>query len=111
FLAGEKQVLEMVARGSSLSEILGAVCRLIEQMSSGALCGILLVDPTRNCVEHGAAPSLPSVYNEAIHGRSVKPSAGPCGMAACRKAQVITADIAPNMREHHGWRECALSHA
>src|SRR5229473_7579584 len=82
-LGGEKRILEMVAQGSSLSEILGALCRLIEELSGGALCGILLVDPTGDRVEHGAAPSLPAGYNEAIHGRSVSPSAGPCGMAAC----------------------------
>ncbi len=55
-LAGEKRILEMVARGSSLSEILGALCRLIEELSSGSFCAILLADPTGNRVEHGAAP-------------------------------------------------------
>src|SRR5438093_12643855 len=77
-LAGENRLLEMVAKGSSLPEILASLCRLIEGLSSGSLCGILLVDPAANRVEHGAAPSLPPAYNEAIHGRSLNPNVGPC---------------------------------
>src|SRR6266446_4950203 len=109
-LAGENRLLEMAARGCSLTEILAGLCRLIEELSSGALCGILLVDPARNRVKHGAAPSLPQSYNEAIHGSPVNPSAGPCGMAACLKVQVIAADIASDARWEAEWRTLALSH-
>src|SRR5258705_1068234 len=109
-LAGENRLLEMVARGCSLPDILAGLCRLIEEQSSGPLCGILLVDPAGNRVEHGAAPNLPSSYNEAIHGRRVNPSAGPCGMAACFKKQVIAADIASDIRWDAEWRTLALSH-
>ena len=35
-LAGEKRILEMVARGSALPEILSALCRQIEEMSGGS---------------------------------------------------------------------------
>jgi len=43
-LAGERRVLEMIAAGTPLGETLDAVCRLIEQVSSGWLAWILLVD-------------------------------------------------------------------
>src|SRR5258706_388109 len=109
-LAEENRLLEMVARGCSLPDILAGLCRLIEKQSSGPLCGILLVDLAGNRVEHGAAPNLPSSYNEAIHGRRVNPSAGPCGMAACSKKQVIAADIASDTRWDADWRTLALSH-
>ena len=58
-LAGENRLLEMLATGCTLSEFLDALCRLIEEIASGTLCGIVLVDPIGNRLQHGAAPSLP----------------------------------------------------
>ena len=45
-LAGENRLLEMMASGCSLANILEALCRLIEEAMSGSLCGIVLVDPS-----------------------------------------------------------------
>src|SRR4029077_18568190 len=42
-LAGEKRLLEMVARGDSLTLILDALCRLVEELACGALSSILLL--------------------------------------------------------------------
>lgn len=110
-LIGENRLLKMLATGCTLPEILDALCRLIEEIASGSLCGILLVDPVNNRVKHGAAPSLPLSYNEAIHGRPVQPDAGPCGMAACLKEQVIAADLASDTRWNaYEWRTLALAH-
>src|SRR5712671_1999908 len=66
--AGEKRILELVARGGSLPEILGAMCRLGEELSDGALVSILLVSADGKSLRHGAAPSLPKRYSEAIDG-------------------------------------------
>jgi len=110
-LAGENRLLEMVAKGASLPLILGDLCRLIEELSSGSLCGILLVDTVGARLEHGAAPSLPPGYNEAIQGRPVNVDSGPCAMAACLKEQVIVADIASDPRwEKYAWCTLALTH-
>ncbi len=109
-LAGENRLLKMVASGCSLAEILTVLCRLIEELSNGSLCGVLLVDRANSRVEHGAGPSLPPDYNTAIHGRAVTPSAGPCGMAICGKEQVIATDIASDTRWDEPWRSLALSH-
>src|SRR4030095_1815044 len=109
-LAGENHLLQMVATGSPLMETLTALCRLIEELSSGSLCGILLVDSTGTRVEYGAGPSLPTSYNEAIHGLTVTPSVGPCGLAVCRKEQVIVSDLATDARWDQEWRTRALSH-
>ena len=81
-LAGEKRLLEMTAMGSPQSSILDALCRIVEEVTPNCLCGIVLVDPTGTFLEHGAAPSLPQSYNDAIHGRPVGPDSGPCAMAA-----------------------------
>jgi formate hydrogenlyase transcriptional activator len=110
-LGGGNRILEMLATGCPLSEILDALCRLIENITSGSLCSILLVDPVHNRMKHGAAPSLPLTYNESIHGRPVNLDAGPCGMAASVKGQVIAADVASDTRwDKSGWRELAMAH-
>src|SRR6202040_505533 len=67
-LAAEKRLLEMIARGESRTVILDALCRLVEELAGGALASILLLDPNASCLRHGAAPSLPAPYTEAIDG-------------------------------------------
>src|SRR5882672_8113450 len=77
-LAGENRLLEMVAKGESLPVILGGICRLVEEISSGALCSILLLDANGDRLWHGAAPSLPASYIGAFGGRTIGPKTGPC---------------------------------
>src|SRR6202790_2990256 len=93
-LAGEKRLLEMIARGDSRKLILEGACLLVEELASGSLCSILLLDPSANCLRHGAAPSLPKTYTEAIDGAVIGPSVGSCGTAAYRAEPVIVSDIA-----------------
>jgi signal transduction histidine kinase len=93
-LGGEKRLLEMIARGDSRTHILDALCRLVEELASGALSSILLLDPKTNQLRHGAAPSLPIKYTEAIDGQVIGPCAGSCGTAAYRAEPVIVSDIA-----------------
>jgi PAS domain S-box-containing protein len=111
-LAGEKRILELVARGDSLAEILRRLCLLVEELASGALASILLLDGNR--LRHGSAPSLPKAYTDAIDGAAIGPSAGSCGTAAYLREQVIVEDITTdplwaNYRElalPHGLRAC-----
>jgi PAS domain S-box-containing protein len=93
-LAGENRVLEMVAKGDSLADILDTLCLLVEEQSSGVLASILLMDPNGKQLRHGAAPNLPKAYTEAIDGAFIGPAVGSCGTAAYRAEQVIVADIA-----------------
>ena len=110
-LAGENRLLEMLATGCTLSEFLDALCRLIEEIASGTLCGIVLVDSIGNRLQHGAAPSLPLSYNESIHGRPVNLFSGPCAMAVSLKEQVIAADVALDTRwDTYEWRALAMAH-
>jgi len=107
-LAGEKRILEMVAKGDSLPEILDGLCRLVEEQASGALASILLVDGNR--LRHGGAPSLPKAYTEAIDGAQIGPTVGSCGTAAYRGEQVIVEDIATDPLWTN-YREVALPHS
>ena len=106
-LAGEKRVLEMLAKGDSLSEILDNLCRLVEEQASGVLASILLLEGDR--LLHGGAPSLPKAYTDTIDGAVIGPRAGSCGTAACTGKQVIVEDIATDPLWAN-YREAALSH-
>ena len=108
-LAGEKRLLEMIARGDSRELILEGACLLVEELASGCLSSILLLDPNANCLRHGAAPSLPKPYTEAIDGAVVGPSAGSCGTAAYRTEPVIVSDIATDPLWAN-YRDLALAH-
>jgi PAS domain S-box-containing protein len=109
-LAGENRVLEMVAKGDSLAEILDKLCLLVEEQSSGVLASILLVDPNGKQLRHGAAPNLPKTYTEAIDGAFIGPAVGSCGTAAYRAEQVIVSDIAADPL-WADFRDLALAHS
>ena len=91
-LVVERRILEMVARGDSLAEILDSLCRYVEEQASSVLASISLLDGDR--LWRGAAPSLPKAYTDAINGMAIGPSAGSCGTAAFRGEPVIVEDIA-----------------
>jgi len=113
-LAGEKRVLEMIAKGDALPRILDALCRVVEEQSSDMLSSFLLLDANGTHLRHGAAPRLPNSYIEAIDGVAIGPTGGSCITAAYRAAPVVVSDIAvdPLWAEYrdlplaHGLRAC-----
>jgi PAS domain S-box-containing protein len=107
-LTREKRILEMVAKGDPLPQILDGVCRFVEAQSSGFLASILFVDGNR--LRHGGAPSLPKTYTDAIDGIAIGPSTGSCGTAAFRGEQVIVVDIATDPL-WADYREAALPYS
>src|SRR5205823_4816105 len=109
-LAGEKRLLEMVARGDSLANILDSLCRLVEEQASDVFASILLLDSNSTQLWHGGAPSLPKAYNDAINGLVIGPSVGSCGTAAYLCKQVIVSDIA-NDPLWSDFRQLALAHS
>ena len=92
-----KTVLEMISSQASLSEVLGCLCRFMEQEFPGMLCSVLLLDSDGTTLRHGAAPSLPSGYCKAIDGCSIGPGAGSCGTAAHSGKSVVVKDIASDI--------------
>jgi PAS domain S-box-containing protein len=108
-LAGEKRLLEMIARGDSRALILDTLCRLVEELAGGSLSSILLLDTKANRLRHGAAPNLPKSYIEAIDGGAIGPSAGSCGTAAYRAEPVIVSDISTDPL-WADYRDLALAH-
>ena len=110
-LAGEKQLLEMVATGVPLKEILNALCLIIQEQRSGTLASVLLLNPDGVHLDSIAGPSLPNEWIQQMEKLPIGPCAGSCGTAAYRGSRVIVADIATDplwdVPEH---RASALKH-
>jgi two-component system cell cycle sensor histidine kinase/response regulator CckA len=87
-------VLGLIRAQAPLSEILEVLCVHVEKQHPGLLCSVLLLDADGTTLRHGAAPSLPKEYSQAVDGVQIGPCAGSCGTAAYRKQAVIVSDIA-----------------
>lgn len=112
---GQRRVLELIVQGAPLQEVLENLARVVEQQSQeGGLVSILLLDEQGLCLRHGAAPSLPDAFNQAVDGAPVAPEGGSCVAAAYRKAPVVATDIATDpvwapyrqLALEHGLRAC-----
>ncbi|MEV4281525.1 GAF domain-containing protein [Actinoplanes xinjiangensis] len=89
-----RALLEQIARQAPLADVLAGMARSIEGLSPhGVLVSVLLADPDGRHLLHGAAPSLPDFYNQAIDGIATGEGVGSCGTAAHRREPVITSDI------------------
>ena len=92
-LAAEKHLLEMIASGCALRDVLNAVCRFVEEISPDCLCGVYPIDWSGPNFQYGVAPSMPLSYVEPIKGWPVREDIAPCGIAALGRIQVIVPDI------------------
>jgi signal transduction histidine kinase len=89
--------------------MLESLVHLIEHKSPSMRCSILLLDDDGVTLRHGAAPSLPKVYCDAIDGLRIGPDVGSCGTAAYSRETVIVSDIATDHR-WEAFRDVALPH-
>lgn len=93
-------VLELIARGRPLPEVLTGVVEMVEAELSEAYCSIVLYDAETNTLRHGAASRLPHAYAILTDGLVAGPSVGSCGAAAFLGEPVIVTDIAT----HPNWK-------
>ena len=111
---GQKQVLELIARGAPLSETLDKLLRVVEAQFEEMYCSILLLDPDGKNLRHGAAPRLPEEYTKAIDGAVIGAEVGSCGTAAFFRRPIYVEDILtdPLWKDYkhlalpHGLRAC-----
>ena len=93
-------MLEMVAKDSSLGDILNTIVENIELEDSTSLCSVLLLGKDGKHLFLGASPSLPDFYNKAINGVEIGFGIGSCGTAAFLGERVIADDIV----NHEYWQ-------
>src|SRR6476469_9570455 len=102
-VAGQAELLEFVAGGAVLPSVLDHLARFVEEHGDDVIASILLLDRDGMHLRHGAAPSLPADYCEAIDGIAIGPSVGSCGTAAFLRERVCVSDIStdPLWSDYH----------
>jgi diguanylate cyclase (GGDEF)-like protein len=106
----ERRMLELVAKGAPLSEVLNTLTGAIERISPQSLCTIMLLDQEhRRRLLIASGPSLPPAYLQGVNGLEIGPEVGACGSAAYRNETVVVEDIATDPRFASA-RDFVLSH-
>ncbi len=108
-LAGQNCVLEMIATGAALSDVLDVLAWFVEKQSQTEWCAISLLDDNGIDLCYGAAPNLPAGYKQATDNIAIGPNVGCCGTAAYLQEPVIVSDIATDPK-WEAFRDLALSH-
>jgi signal transduction histidine kinase len=104
----QTSVMEQLATGAPLTEVLEGIVVALEELIPGSRCSVLLLDGD-GVLRHGAAPTLPRAYSKAIDGLEPGPLAGSCGTAVHLGRQVVAADVSSDPR-WETFRELAVEH-
>jgi len=112
-LPATKQILEMIAAGASLPDILTRLCVAIDLQDPETMSIVMLMDPDGQQLWPVAAPRVPPAFVEAISPLLIGENMSSCGTAAFRKDRVIISDVATDplrsgIRE--GRRDIPLAH-
>ena len=94
----ERRVLELIAKGCSLKEVLNALTAAIERMAPECYCTVLLLDEEGKHLREGSGGGLPPEYMQGVDGLEIGPEVGACGSAAFRNQTTIIEDIANDHR-------------
>ncbi|PTT90134.1 hypothetical protein DBR42_06595 [Pelomonas sp. HMWF004] len=110
----KNELLQMVANGQPLQQVLDRLTALIESQFSGLYCTVLLLDLDGRHIRLGAGPRMPAEYMQALDGIEISATTGSCGTAMFCDRLVIVDDIATDplwapYRElvlPHGFKAC-----
>jgi len=106
-LAAQNRVLEMVAAGALLPDVLEALSCLIDEQAAGARCAILLLHEDGVRLQVGAAPGFSDEYACVIDGTRGGPAGVIFGAAALRGQPVRIDAVAAAAGAH---RDFALAY-
>ncbi len=92
-LDSQRRVLERIANGAPLGEILETLVGLLEEQAEGMRCAVLLADTHQQRLRFAAAPSLPEDYKAGIDPfLRIALEMSSCGTAAFLRRPVYTRD-------------------
>ena len=107
--AGQSRLLERIAAGEDLGEVLEGIVRFAEQHGGGFVVTLMTLDKGGDQLRLASAPSLPKEYRDAVQAVPVGPRHGSCGTAAHRREPVIVRDIATDPLWDWPEREVAMA--
>ncbi|MGG6296517.1 PAS domain S-box protein [Leptolyngbya sp. AN02str] len=100
-LAGQRTVLEMIARDCALSETLNALILTIEAQREGMIGSVLLLDADGVHIRLGAAPNLSPAILQSVNELRLGPNGGPCAAAMYYAQPIICSDVSTDPRCNH----------
>ncbi len=110
------RVLEAVARGYPLDDVLTELCYLVEAIKKVGLCSVLLLDRDRQSLHPGVGPSFPPGALRDVDGLPAANNSASCGTAAFTGEMVLVEDTASDPRwaaaplqqfaQHYGVKAC-----
>ena len=89
----QKTVLEMVAQGESLHEVLLELTHQVDKITPGMYSSILLMEEDNLHLRPFVSPQIPASFVAAIDPLPIGPMVGSCGTAAYFGKRVIVEDI------------------
>ena len=106
------EILTMIASGVEASKVYDAIALMYEARHKGIRCSLLELQD--GVLRHGASPSLPQAYCEAIDGLTSGVNVGSCGTATYTGERIIVENIATDPKWKtlkdttliHGMRAC-----
>lgn len=107
-LLNQNEVLEMIASGEPLANILSSLADMVERQTQG-VCSILLMDRDAGVLRFIAGPSLPEEYVFMMHEVPLVSDGCACSKAAYLKAPVFVSDLSED-RLWSTQRQLAFSH-
>ena len=94
-------ILEKIASGGALQDILDSLALTVEAELPEISCSIMLLDPTGQFIQGGAAPSLPDAFNAVFQGCRI----GPDVCSSCASAQTLERVIVEDILAHPFWKD------
>lgn len=97
----QSEVLEELAQGRSLNEILDKLCLLAEKLVPNALASIMLLDEETRKLNVAAAPSIPEEGRSKLNNLQPGPHSGSCGNVIYQSKPVFV----ENTLEDDRWKD------
>jgi diguanylate cyclase (GGDEF)-like protein/PAS domain S-box-containing protein len=108
-LEWQRRVFELIARGEPLPQVLDTLVRALEkQTHERFVASIMLLDEDGRHLRHGASPSLPDRFRQAMDGALAETGVSPCAAAIASAEPVIVPDFSQESR-WPGFREMFLN--
>ena len=90
--AQQQYLLERIAAGAELDDVLLATVELMEKQSPDIMCSIMLLDNAER-FSKSIASRLPQAYLDKLKGLQIGSNVGSCGTAAYERRTVVVTDI------------------
>jgi diguanylate cyclase (GGDEF)-like protein/PAS domain S-box-containing protein len=86
-------VIQMVAEGTSLDEVVNAVTALVERRAPGCVAVVCSIDEKRQTIRLVGTPNLPATFAARLRERPLAVGMGSCAAAALNGCTTIAAQI------------------